>query len=182
MVRRSRSPSPHRRRTRALTPHPFCKFAAKAARLKDADKEAQEEIETFKMKREAHFATFKAEKSKDSGGHSGKVNKETDAELVAIKTQVQGLLAPRLASPRVPHHAPTRAAAGEHQQGRGDQDALAVGDDRRRLEVERRSRSPSNKIITQIAARLAEAHVEDHHHDKSEHQPLHRQRLVAVRL
>ena len=44
-------------------------------------------------------------------GHSGKVNKETDAELVAIKTQVQGLLAPRLASPRVPHHAPTRAAA-----------------------------------------------------------------------
>ena len=102
MVRRRRSPSPRRRRTRALTPHPFCKFAAKAARLKDADKEAQEEIETFKMKREAHFATFKAEKSKDSGGHSGKVNKETDAELVAIKTQVQGLLAPRLASPRVP--------------------------------------------------------------------------------
>ena len=84
------------------SPHPFCKFAAKAARLKDADKEAQEEIETFKMKREAHFATFKAEKSKDSGGHSGKVNKETDAELVAIKTQVQGLLAPRLASPRAP--------------------------------------------------------------------------------
>ena len=102
MVRRRRSPSPRRRRTRALTPHPFCKFAAKAARLKDADKEAQEEIETFKMKREAHFATFKAEKSKDSGGHSGKVNKETDAELVAIKTQVQGLLAPRLAGPRVP--------------------------------------------------------------------------------
>ena len=102
MVRRRRSPSPRRRRTRALTPHPFCKFAAKAARLKDADKEAQEEIETFKMKREAHFATFKAEKSKDSGGHSGKVNKETDAELVAIKTQVQGLLAPRLARPRVP--------------------------------------------------------------------------------
>ena len=102
MARRRRSLSPRRRRTRALTPHPFCKFAAKAARLKDADKEAQEEIETFKMKREAHFATFKAEKSKDSGGHSGKVNKETDAELVAIKTQVQGLLAPRLASPRVP--------------------------------------------------------------------------------
>ena len=102
MVRRRRSPSPRRRRARALTQHPFCKFAAKAARLKDADKEAQEEIETFKMKREAHFATFKAEKSKDSGGHSGKVNKETDAELVAIKTQVQGLLAPRLASPRVP--------------------------------------------------------------------------------
>ena len=102
MVRRRRSPSPRRRRSRALTPHPFCKFAAKAARLKDADKEAQEEIETFKMKREAHFATFKAEKSKDSGGHSGKVNKETDAELVAIKTQVQGLLAPRLARPRVP--------------------------------------------------------------------------------
>ena len=102
MARRRRSPSPHRRRTRALTLHPFCKFAAKAARLKDADKEAQEEIETFKMKREAHFATFKAEKSKDSGGHSGKVNKETDAELVAIKTQVQGLLAPRLAGPRVP--------------------------------------------------------------------------------
>ena len=102
MVRRRRLPSPRRRRARALTPHPFCKFAAKAARLKDADKEAQEEIETFKMKREAHFATFKAEKSKDSGGHSGKVNKETDAELVAIKTQVQGLLAPRLASPRVP--------------------------------------------------------------------------------
>ena len=71
-------------------PTPFGKFAAKAARLKDADKEAQEEIETFKMKREAHFATFKAEKSKDSGGHSGKVNKETDAELVAIKTQVHG--------------------------------------------------------------------------------------------
>lgn len=102
MVRRRRSPSPRRRRARALTPHPFCKFAAKAARLKDADKEAQEEIETFKMKREAHFATFKAEKSKDSGGHSGKVNKETDAELVAIKTQVQGLLASRLASPRAP--------------------------------------------------------------------------------
>ena len=102
MVRRRRSSSPRRRRTRALTPHPFCKFAAKAARLKDADKEAQEEIETFKMKREAHFATFKAEKSKDSGGHSGKVNKETDAELMAIKAQAQGLLAPRLASPRVP--------------------------------------------------------------------------------
>ena len=102
MARRRRSLSPRRRRTRALTPHPFCKFAAKAARLKDADKEAQEEIETFKMKREAHFATFKAEKSKDSGGHSGKVNKETDAELVAIKTQVQGLLAHRLARPRVP--------------------------------------------------------------------------------
>ena len=84
-------------------PTPLAKFAAKAARLKDADKEAQEEIETFKMKREAHFATFKAEKSKDSGGHSGKVNKETDAELVAIKAQVlRGLLAPRLASPRVP--------------------------------------------------------------------------------
>ena len=102
MVRRRRSPSLRRRRARALTPHPFCKFAAKAARLKDADKEAQEEIETFKMKREAHFATFKAEKSKDSGGHSGKVNKETDAELMAIKAQAQGLLAPRLASPRVP--------------------------------------------------------------------------------
>ena len=102
MARRRRSLSPRRRRTRALTPHPFCKFAAKAARLKDADKEAQEEIETFKMKREAHFATFKAEKSKDSGGHSGKVNKETDAELVAIKTQVQGLLAPRLAIPLCP--------------------------------------------------------------------------------
>ena len=103
MVRRRRSPSPRRRRARALTPHPFCKFAAKAARLKDADKEAQEEIETFKMKREAHFATFKAEKSKDSGGHSGKVNKETDAELAAIKTQVpRWLLAPRLASTRVP--------------------------------------------------------------------------------
>ena len=100
MVRRRRSPSPHRRRTRALTPHPFCKFAAKAARLKDADKEAQEEIETFKMKREAHFATFKAEKSKDSGGHSGKVNKETDAELVAIKAQVpRGL---RAAGPLTP--------------------------------------------------------------------------------
>ena len=146
MARRRRSLSPRRRRTRALTPHPFCKFAAKAARLKDADKEAQEEIETFKMKREAHFATFKAEKSKDSGGHSGKVNKETDAELVAIKTQVQGLLAPRLASPRVPHHAPTRAAAGEHQQGRGDQDALAVGDDRRRLQVSAAPRAGQAQI------------------------------------
>ncbi len=86
-------------------PHPFCKFAAKAARLKDADKEAQEEIETFKMKREAHFATFKAEKSKDSGGHSGKVNKETDAELVAIKAQVYGGCS-RTASPA--HACPSR--------------------------------------------------------------------------
>ena len=106
MVRRRRSPSPHRRRARALTPHPFCKFAAKAARLKDADKEAQEEIETFKMKREAHFATFKAEKSKDSGGHSGKVNKETDAELVAIKAQVRRRRPPRPAPPA--HACPSR--------------------------------------------------------------------------
>ena len=105
MARRRRSPSPRRRRARALTPHPFCKFAAKAARLKDADKEAQEEIETFKMKREAHFATFKAEKSKDSGGHSGKVNKETDAELVAIKTKVHGGCS-RPASPA--HACPSR--------------------------------------------------------------------------
>ena len=104
MARRC-SPSPRRRRARALTPHPFCKFAAKAARLKDADKEAQEEIETFKMKREAHFATFKAEKSKDSGGHSGKVNKETDAELVAIKAQVYGGCS-RTASPA--HACPSR--------------------------------------------------------------------------
>ena len=99
--------------------------------------------------------------------------KETDAER-------QG---PAPAPPRHAREArSSRAAAGEHQQGRGDQDALAVGDDRRRLEVRALPRSSPNKIITQIAARPAEAHVEDHHHDEPEHQPLHRQRLVAVRL
>ena len=90
------------------------------------------------------------------------------------------------APPRQPTrapHAPARAAAGEHQQGRGDQDALAVGDDRRRLEVKRRSAGPRPiKLLHRSPRASAEAHVEDHHHDEPEHQPLHRQRLVAVRL
>ena len=57
-------------------------------RLKQAKAEAEAEIAAYKSAREAQFQIFSKERMGDSAGHSTTLAKSTEAELAAIKSDV----------------------------------------------------------------------------------------------
>ena len=62
--------------------------ADKAARLKQAAKEAEEEISAYKNNRELQFREFAKVRTGDSSGAAKAVEQDTAAELGQIKAQV----------------------------------------------------------------------------------------------